>query len=68
MAKVLLRNDYWCKGLGLTQPKSEAYGKYLELKKLRQRARDNGASIEQAREIHTLDEVLDSDEETAPAS
>lgn len=33
MCKVLLRNDYWCKGLGLTQPKSEAYGKYLALKK-----------------------------------
>lgn len=32
MCKVLLRNDWWCKGLGLTQPKSEAYGKYLELK------------------------------------
>lgn len=35
MAKVLLRNDYWCKGLGLTQPKSEAYGVYLDLKKAR---------------------------------
>lgn len=23
----------WCKGLGLTQPKSAAYGKFLELKK-----------------------------------
>lgn len=33
MAKVLLRNDWWCKGLGLTQPKSEAYGKFLEMKK-----------------------------------
>lgn len=33
LCKVLLRNDYWCKGLGLTQPKSEAYGKYLEIKK-----------------------------------
>lgn len=33
LCKTLLRNDYWCKGLGLTQPKSEAYGKYLELKK-----------------------------------
>lgn len=33
MCKVLLRNDWWCKGLGLTQPKSEAYGKYLQLKK-----------------------------------
>lgn len=33
MCKVLLRNDWWCKGLGLTQPKSEAYGRYLEIKK-----------------------------------
>lgn len=35
MCKVLLRNDYWCKGLGLTQPSSEAYGKYLQIKKAR---------------------------------
>jgi predicted phosphoadenosine phosphosulfate sulfurtransferase len=35
MAKVLLRNDWWCKGLGLTQPKSEAYGKFLEMKKVK---------------------------------
>lgn len=33
ICKVLLRNDWWCKGLGLTQPKSEAYGRYLEIKK-----------------------------------
>lgn len=32
LCKVLLRNDWWCKGLGLTQPKSEAYGKYLRIK------------------------------------
>jgi predicted phosphoadenosine phosphosulfate sulfurtransferase len=32
VCKTLLRNDYWCKGLGFSQPKSEAYGKYLELK------------------------------------
>jgi predicted phosphoadenosine phosphosulfate sulfurtransferase len=38
MCKVLLRNDYWCKGLGLTQPKSEAYGRYLQLKKARDAA------------------------------
>lgn len=37
MCKVLLRNDWWCKGLGLTQPKSAAYGKYLELKKAKQK-------------------------------
>ena len=33
LCKVLLRNDYWCKGLGLTQPKSEAYERYMEIKK-----------------------------------
>jgi len=33
MCKVLLRNDWWCKGLGLIQPKSEAYGAYLDIKK-----------------------------------
>lgn len=38
MCKVLLRNDHWCKGLGLTQPKSEAYGRYLALKKERSQA------------------------------
>lgn len=33
LCKVILRNDYWCKGLGLTQPKSAAYGRYLQMKK-----------------------------------
>lgn len=33
MCKVLLRNDYWCKGLGQAQPKSEAYQKYKDLMK-----------------------------------
>lgn len=33
MCKVLLRNDYWCKGLGQAQPKSEAYARYKEMKK-----------------------------------
>lgn len=33
LCKVLLRNDWWCKGLGMVQPKSEAYGRYLELRK-----------------------------------
>jgi len=32
LCKVLLRNDWWCKGLGLTQPKSGAYKKYLQIK------------------------------------
>lgn len=33
ICKSLLRNDYWCKGLGFTQHKTEAYEKYLKLKK-----------------------------------
>lgn len=35
MCKVLLRNDWWCKGLGLTQPKSDAYAKYMTIKRNR---------------------------------
>ena len=35
MCKVLLKNDYWCKGLGQTQPKSEAWQKFKEMKKER---------------------------------
>lgn len=32
MARCILRNDYYCKGLGQTQPKSDAYIKYKEIK------------------------------------
>ncbi len=39
VAKSLLRNDFWCKGLGFTQHKTAAYKKYLELKK-KQRQED----------------------------
>ena len=39
MCKVLLRNDYWCKGLGQTQPKSEAYVKYKQIKAARKAAK-----------------------------
>lgn len=35
ICKSLLRNDYWCKGLGFSQHKSEAYKKYLALMKRR---------------------------------
>jgi predicted phosphoadenosine phosphosulfate sulfurtransferase len=38
VCKVLLRNDWWCKGLGLTQPKSQAYEKYLTIKRERKAA------------------------------
>ena len=35
VCKTILRNDYWCKGLGFTQHKSSGYQKYLELMKRR---------------------------------
>jgi predicted phosphoadenosine phosphosulfate sulfurtransferase len=35
ICKSLLRNDYWCKGLGFTQHKSAAYEKYLDLMRRR---------------------------------
>jgi predicted phosphoadenosine phosphosulfate sulfurtransferase len=37
MCKVLLRNDYWCKGLGMSQPKSEAYQKFKAIKAARKK-------------------------------
>ena len=33
VCKSLLRNDFWCKGLGFTQHKTKAYKSYLALKK-----------------------------------
>lgn len=35
LCKTILRNDYWCKGLGQTQPKSDAYIQFKEIKKKR---------------------------------
>lgn len=35
VCKTLLRNDYWCKGLGFSQHKSRAYQQYLDLMKRR---------------------------------
>lgn len=36
MAKCILRNDYWCKGIGQSQPKSDAYIRFKEIKKSKQ--------------------------------
>lgn len=35
VCKSLLRNDYWCKGLGFTQHKSDAYSRYQDLMRRR---------------------------------
>jgi predicted phosphoadenosine phosphosulfate sulfurtransferase len=37
VCKSLLRYDYWCKGLGFSQHKSEAYKKYLDLMERRKK-------------------------------
>jgi predicted phosphoadenosine phosphosulfate sulfurtransferase len=40
MARCILRNDYWCKGLGQSQPKSEAYEKFKQIKAKRKLERE----------------------------
>lgn len=35
ICKILLRNDYWCKGLSFSPTKTAAYDKYLDLMKKR---------------------------------
>jgi predicted phosphoadenosine phosphosulfate sulfurtransferase len=37
VCKTFLRNDYWCKGLGFSPTKSNAYQKYVELSKRRRK-------------------------------
>lgn len=44
MARCILRNDYYCKGLGQTQPKSEAYEKYKAIKEKRKLTASIGAN------------------------
>ena len=53
MCKVLLRNDYWCKGLGQSQPKSEAYEKWKQIKakrKLESRMKAGDSGFERTRD------------------
>lgn len=40
MCRSILRNDYYCKGLGQTQPKSEAYGKFKDIKEVDRRNKE----------------------------
>lgn len=45
LCRVILRNDYWCKGLGQSQPKSEAYLKFKEIKEKRKLAKQLEANV-----------------------
>jgi predicted phosphoadenosine phosphosulfate sulfurtransferase len=49
MCKVLLRNDYWCKGLGQTQPKSEAWLKYKAIQAAKRKQVDE--PVEDTRQL-----------------
>jgi len=53
VCKALLRNDYWSKGLGFSQHKSEAYQKYLML--MRERRKHNVATL---RELKHPNQIL----------
>lgn len=55
MCKCLLRNDWWCKGLGFSQPKSAAWLKYKALKAKQKEKAAYGVKVEQAEMM--LDEV-----------
>lgn len=59
MAKCLLRNDWWCKGLGQQQPKSEAYGTYLALKKSRKEREKAEALAKSATQTEALLDLFD---------
>jgi predicted phosphoadenosine phosphosulfate sulfurtransferase len=45
MAKCILRNDYWCKSLGQTQPKSDAYIQFKEIKAKRKMEKEVDKAI-----------------------
>jgi predicted phosphoadenosine phosphosulfate sulfurtransferase len=55
ICKTLLRNDYWCKGLGFTQHKSGAYANYQKL--MRKRREQWGQTAVELGYQPTLDEV-----------
>lgn len=55
LAKVLLRNDWWCKGLGMTQPRSEAYAQYLEFKKNKKQKNESKKLAKDYEEAEVLD-------------
>jgi predicted phosphoadenosine phosphosulfate sulfurtransferase len=55
MCRCILRNDYYCKGLGQTQPLSEAYQKFKSIQ-FKNRAEK---AIEQAEKVETQIEIFE---------
>ena len=59
MCKCLLRNDYWCKGLGFSQHKSDAYSAYQKLMQKRRGAWGmEGATVGYVQQPHLFNEEL----------
>lgn len=50
ICKALLRNDYWCKGLKFSQPKSDAYKEFVKQKKA-EAARNKGRESDEDRTV-----------------
>ena len=46
VCKALLRNDWWCKGMGYTQQKSDAYEAYLDLMRRRKQSAEYRRAVE----------------------
>ena len=55
MCKCMLRNDYWCKSLGQSQPKSEAYKKFKQIQA--QKRRDKRYEEEMSQLFSEVNEV-----------
>lgn len=56
ICKTLLRNDYWCKGIGFSQHKSAAYTKYQDImRKRRGKWGVNDGSVEATQQMLDLD-------------
>lgn len=54
MCKVILRNDYWCKGLGQAQPKSEAWQKFKTIKAAKKDMARMEEKIEAAQQLELV--------------
>ncbi len=53
MARCILRNDYYCKGLGQTQPKSEAYNKFKSI----QLNKRKNKKLQEEKETSTIEQI-----------
>lgn len=61
MCRCLLRNDYWCKGLGQAQPKSDAYIHFKELRAKRRLEAEDKPKVKRGRKKAIETEVEDSE-------